>query len=72
MPLLSHKFDLISFDFSGSGISDGDFVSLGLNESEDLKIVLNHAKQELGYREIYLWGRSMGAVTALLYCQKYP
>jgi hypothetical protein len=31
--LLDNGFNFISFDFSGSGISEGEFVSLGYYES---------------------------------------
>lgn len=58
------------FDFSGSGNSGGEFVTLGYNESEDLKIIISMLK-ELGVKEnIFLWGRSMGAATALYYYLK--
>jgi alpha/beta superfamily hydrolase len=34
---------VLSFDFSGSGMSDGDYVTLGVNESEDVKEVVDYA-----------------------------
>lgn len=36
--VLSLGATLLSFDFSGSGLSDGDYVSLGAFEKEDLKV----------------------------------
>ena len=58
--------DLVAFDFAGSGHSDGRYVTLGYFERYDVADVINsivgHSK-----RKIILWGRSMGAVTALLY-----
>eukprot|EP00392_Amoebophrya_sp_AT5.2_P005616 g5625.t1 len=64
-------FSLFAFDFAGSGGSDGDFVSLGFHEKEDLRCVLQHLADCGEVGEVALWGRSMGAVTALAYCQKY-
>jgi alpha-beta hydrolase superfamily lysophospholipase len=48
------------------GNSEGDYVSLGWYEHLDVATVVKHVKT-LGAGRIILWGRSMGAVTALLY-----
>ncbi len=63
---------LLTFDFSGSGLSQGEFVTLGLNESADLADVLLWARRTLPYKRYFLWGRSMGAVTALRYAASAP
>lgn len=42
-------------------------MSLGYYEQEDLKLVLEELKVSPKIGRIALWGRSMGAVTALLY-----
>lgn len=68
--LLKNGFGLCCFDFSGSGCSDGDYVTLGFNESEDLKTIINMLINSGITEEIFLWGRSMGAVTALYYILK--
>ena len=39
--LLKHNINLFVFDFSGSGISEGDYISLGFHEKNDLKIIIN-------------------------------
>jgi hypothetical protein len=48
VPLLSRLLSLgatvFAFDFAGSGMSGGDFVSLGYFESEDLGCVLQHLR----------------------------
>jgi len=54
------------FDFSGCGISGGDYVTLGHNESKDLIVVLNYLRSTGLVTCIGLWGRSMGASTAVL------
>lgn len=70
--ILKNGFGLCCFDFSGSGVSEGEFVSLGFHESEDLKVIIAMLKQ-LGVKEkIFLWGRSMGAATVLYYLLKNP
>ena len=37
---------LLSFDFSGSGMSDGEYVSLGAFEKDDLKAVIEYLREE--------------------------
>eukprot|EP00984_Skeletonema_dohrnii_P030339 scaffold21743_cov144-Skeletonema_dohrnii-CCMP3373.AAC.5 len=71
IPQLGHFFALglsvVAFDFCGSGRSEGDFVSLGYYEREDLQTVINHLRASGTVSSIALWGRSMGAATALMY-----
>ena len=69
--LLSNGFGLCCFDFSGSGLSEGEYVTLGYNESEDLQIIITMLKESGLADDIFLWGRSMGAVTVLNYMLKY-
>jgi alpha/beta superfamily hydrolase len=60
------------FDFSGSGVSEGEYVSLGVFETEDTLCVIKYLKS-LGYvNNIGLWGRSMGAVTSIKVAVKSP
>ena len=59
-----------SFDFSGSGNSDGEYISLGVHETEDLESIVKYIREKLLINQIVLWGRSMGAVTALRYAEK--
>jgi pimeloyl-ACP methyl ester carboxylesterase len=70
--LLPRGITVFAFDFAGSGLSDGDFVTLGAREVEDLEVVVKYLREEGSTSTIGLWGRSMGAVTALLYSQKDP
>ncbi|KAL3913736.1 MAG: hypothetical protein SGILL_006371 [Bacillariaceae sp.] len=60
-------FGVCSLDFTGSGKSDGDYVSLGYYERYDLETMLQYLQQTYGNLEIVLWGRSMGASTALMH-----
>ncbi|MCH83781.1 esterase/lipase domain protein, partial [Trifolium medium] len=61
--LLPSNITVFTLDFSGSGLSDGDYVSLGWHEKDDLKIVVSHLRSNKQISRIGLWGRSMGAVT---------
>jgi alpha/beta superfamily hydrolase len=38
--LVEHNMQLFCFDFAGSGMSEGDFISLGESESEDIQVVV--------------------------------
>ena len=68
--LLPLNITVFSFDFSGCGKSEGDYISLGINESDDVECVINYLKKTNKVSTIGLWGRSMGSVTALLYASR--
>ncbi|XP_047182371.1 uncharacterized protein LOC124848664 isoform X1 [Vigna umbellata] len=70
--LLPSNITVFTLDFSGSGLSDGDHVSLGWHEKDDLKIVVSYLRSNKQVSRIGLWGRSMGAVTSLLYGAEDP
>ena len=106
-PCLSIGASVFAFDFAGSGQSEGEWVSLGHWERDDLATVIEHLssptrrvlwlkharvcvrsvarasrrrllrnRRRRRSREsvstIGLWGRSMGAVTALLHTARDP
>ncbi|XP_073225889.1 uncharacterized protein [Cicer arietinum] len=70
--LLPSNITVFTLDFSGSGLSDGDHVSLGWHEKDDLKMVVSYLRSDKQVSRIGLWGRSMGAVTSLLYGAEDP
>jgi pimeloyl-ACP methyl ester carboxylesterase len=70
--LLSLGLAVFAFDFAGSGKSDGDYVSLGHYEREDLSCIVAHLRATNIVSTIALWGRSMGAATALMYGDRDP
>ncbi|KAL9188255.1 hypothetical protein ACHAXT_006633 [Thalassiosira profunda] len=70
--LLSLGVSVVSFDFAGSGRSEGDYVSLGFYEREDLQTVIHHLRASGDVSTIGLWGRSMGAATAIMYGSRDP
>ncbi|KAH9261797.1 hypothetical protein BASA81_000453 [Batrachochytrium salamandrivorans] len=71
-PLLQSGLSVFAFDFSGSGHSEGEYVSLGYYETMDLKCVIAHLRETNRVSTICLWGRSMGAVTALMMAELDP
>ena len=59
--------NLFSFDFSGCGNSDGEYVTLGWKERKDLDTVISYLNDLGTVSKIGLWGRSMGAATSIMY-----
>ena len=43
--LLSRDIALVCFDFSGCGLSEGNFISLGYHERNDLTAVINYLQE---------------------------
>jgi len=70
--LLPLGIGVCCFDFSGSGMSGGDYVSLGFFEQDDLRCVIDHLRSELSFSRVALWGYSMGAATALMHASRDP
>ena len=70
--LLKYNITLFAFDMSGSGQSDGEYVSLGYYERDDLAVVIDHLRQSGSVGCIGLWGRSMGAATILMHGDRDP
>lgn len=71
-PVLSLGATLLAFDFCGSGKSEGEYVSLGAYEKDDLQSVIEHLRSTGTTSMIALWGRSMGAATSLLHGERDP
>lgn len=69
---LSIGITLFALDFAGSGKSQGEWVSLGHWERDDLATVIAHLRASGRVSTIALWGRSMGAVCALLHGHRDP
>lgn len=61
-----HHVYVFCFDFAGCGCSDGEYVSLGYYEEQDTKFLIQMLKSAFNLGPFVLWGRSMGAATALL------
>ena len=70
--MIRNNISLCTFDFTGCGNSEGEYVTLGYNEWKDVEEVYNYVRGKKKVTQIGLWGRSMGAVTALKYAHKNP
>lgn len=70
--VLPYRMKLVGMDFSGSGLSDGEFVSLGLLEKDDVAALIDHLVTSRMASRIALWGHSMGAATAIMYSGSKP
>lgn len=64
---------VVAIDCAGSGKSEGHYVSLGYYEALDALAVSEHLRVKYMSRavKIGLMGRSMGAVSSLLYASQY-
>lgn len=58
---------LFAFDFAGCGQSDGDYISLGYFESQDIACVMEYLDGVDFVGRVAICGRSMGSASALLY-----
>jgi pimeloyl-ACP methyl ester carboxylesterase len=63
--LVGHGFNVLMFDLHGCGESDGNTVSGGYYEKDDLKGAVAYVRQR-GYEKIGVLGFSLGAVSALM------
>ena len=68
--LLRRDINLFVFDFAGCGLSEGEYLSLGYHEKDDIKIIIDFVCNLPGVGNIGLWGRSMGAATTMIYGHK--
>lgn len=70
--LLPEDMTVFCLDLSGSGKSEGEYISLGWYERDDVQTVVDYLRGTGTVATIGLWGRSMGAVTALLHSDRDP
>eukprot|EP00008_Paramoeba_atlantica_P013909 CAMPEP_0201475458 /NCGR_PEP_ID=MMETSP0151_2-20130828/886_1 /ASSEMBLY_ACC=CAM_ASM_000257 /TAXON_ID=200890 /ORGANISM="Paramoeba atlantica, Strain 621/1 / CCAP 1560/9" /LENGTH=366 /DNA_ID=CAMNT_0047855559 /DNA_START=192 /DNA_END=1292 /DNA_ORIENTATION=- len=70
--ILPYDITLFTFDFSGCGLSEGEFISLGLYEKDDVETVIEYLRHSDSVSRIALWGRSMGAATAIMFGSSDP
>lgn len=55
--LISKGIALFCFDFTGSGISDGEYVTLGVHESLDLECIVSYLQESVKISNLVVWGR---------------
>lgn len=63
--LIPYDISLVLLDFAGCGLSQGEYISLGYYEKLDVGVVIDYLKKNKNITKIGLWGRSMGASTAI-------
>ena len=68
--LLKRNINLFVIDFPGCGLSEGEYISLGYHESDDVGNVINFIEKLPGVGRIGIWGRSMGAATTMIYAHR--
>ena len=71
-PVLASGASVFAFDFAGCGQSEGDYISLGWYEKDDLAAALGHLRATGLVSAIMLWGRSMGASSAVMQASRDP
>mmetsp|Transcript_30138 Transcript_30138/g.70308 ORF Transcript_30138/g.70308 Transcript_30138/m.70308 type:complete len:425 (+) Transcript_30138:100-1374(+) len=71
-PVLQTGATLLAMDFAGCGMSEGSTITLGFREKDDARTVIEHLRSSGKVSTIALWGRSMGAATALLHGHRDP
>ncbi|SDB94680.1 alpha/beta hydrolase [Shouchella lonarensis] len=64
--LAEEGYHLLLFDYRASGESEGDAVTLGQYESQDLLSAFSFAQEDKGMEDVAVIGWSMGAASALL------
>jgi alpha/beta superfamily hydrolase len=67
---IENGIGLCLFDFGGCGKSTGEFVTLGWKETDDLAQMIDLVTGNLRATQICLWGRSMGAVTSIMFAER--
>eukprot|EP01016_Furgasonia_blochmanni_P019637 TRINITY_DN2194_c0_g1_i1.p1 TRINITY_DN2194_c0_g1~~TRINITY_DN2194_c0_g1_i1.p1 ORF type:complete len:373 (+),score=71.56 TRINITY_DN2194_c0_g1_i1:143-1261(+) len=70
--LLPQNITVCCFDFAGCGKSEGEYISLGWYERDDVENLIDYLRGNRKVTAVGLWGRSMGAVTALLHADRDP
>lgn len=63
--LVLSGYNVITFDYTGSGNSKGKNYTFGAQEHEELSLVIDYAVNELGQNKIALMGFAFGAAPAI-------
>ena len=61
----------LRFNFRGVGASEGEHTD-GIGEQDDLALLVDYAREELGWKKIILGGFSFGCGVACLYSLRQP
>ena len=55
--LLKRHLNIFVFDFAGCGMSEGEYISLGWHEKDDLRIIVDFVEKLPGVSKIGIWGK---------------
>lgn len=66
------KIAVCAFDFAGCGLSEGEFITLGPREKRDALVVIKHIRETFRVGQLFIWGRSMGAVASIMLAIDHP
>lgn len=69
-PFMKRGVSLFCYDSIGCGLSEGDYLSLGWHERDVLSAVIKYLRGSPLCGKVGVWGRSMGAATALLHAHR--
>lgn len=61
-----NRIAVVGFDFVGCGNSDPGYLTYGINETKDAELVIREVRKHIKMGKLSVWGRSMGAATAIL------
>ena len=64
---LQNGYDVIAIDQRGCGDNADDKITFGINESLDVKAMVEYARETLGEETVIVHGQSMGAQTTAIY-----
>lgn len=67
---IENGLGLCLFDFAGCGKSQGEYVTLGWQEMDDVGQLVDLLTTTYQATQIILWGRSMGAVSSIMYAER--
>jgi len=71
--MLKANISVLTFDFAGCGLSEGKYVFLGYFEQYDIDDIIEYSLENFMFIDptrIGVWGRSMGAVSALMHASR--
>lgn len=63
-------YPLLLFDFRGSGLAPGKYVSMGVHETKDIEAMINFLEKQYRFKHFGILSNSMGANAALLTAAK--
>jgi len=63
-------YPLVLFDFRGSGLAPGKYVSMGAHETKDIKAFIDYLEKQHHYSRFGILSNSMGANAAILAAAK--